>query len=212
VTYTGNRTAGATIGHGLGAAPKMVIVKSRDDGTTDWFVYHAGIASDAETDYIRLNTTDIASDNNTIWNDTKPTSSVFTLGTNGQVNETGESFIAYCFAEVEGYSKFGSYTGNGSADGPFVYTGFRPAFVLLKITNAAENWVIFDDARSEYNLSQLGLYPNSSGAEVTIASNGIDMLSNGFKLRGTGTRTNGSVYTYIYACFSENPFKNSLAR
>jgi hypothetical protein len=135
------------------------------------------------------------------------------------VTQTGSTFtnlnsdfVAYCFHSVEGYSKIGSYTGNGSTDGTFVHCGFRPAFVMLKVSSTAENWVIFDNERSEYNLSQLGLYPNTSGSEVTISTNGIDMLSNGFKLKGTGSRTNGSGNTYIFLAFAEAPFKLANAR
>ena len=122
------------------------------------------------------------------------------------------NYVAYCFAEVEGYSKFGSYTGNGSADGPFVYTGFRPAFVLFKRSDSTGNWYIFDVQRNTYNLTNLTLFPNLSGAESTETNNILDILSNGFKHRGIGGFSNASGGTYIYMAFASNPFKNSLAR
>jgi hypothetical protein len=207
VSYTGNSTSGATVGHGLGITPEMVFVKQRSGGTQDWAVYHQAVPA---TKGLYLNLTNAATTSSSFWNNTAPTSSVITLGSGNITNGTND-YIAYCFHSVEGYSAFGSYTGNGSTDGPFNYTGFRPAFVIIKIITAAENWVIYDNARSEYNLSQLGLYPNLSNAEATISTNGIDMLSNGFKLRGTGSRTNGA-HTYIYMAFAENPFKNANAR
>jgi hypothetical protein len=203
VSYTGNGGTGS-IGHGLGVTPSLVIIKNRNNGSSYWPVFGSVLGNN----YLTLNTTSAQAAG---W--TSVSSSVITFNSySSWTTENGSGHVAYCFAPVEGYSSFGSYTGNGSSDGPFVYTGFRPAFVLLKITSAAENWVIFDDARNEYNLSQLALYPNSSGAEVTISTNGIDMLSNGFKLRGTGSRTNGSGQSYIYMAFAENPFKNANAR
>ena len=206
VSYTGTG-ANATVGHGLLSAPDMIIVKNRDSGSGNWLVYHSSVGAEYAP---FLNSTIAPYDAFESWQDTSPTNSVFYIGTFNSAS--GENHIAYCFHSVEGFSKFGSYTGNGSTDGPFVYTGFRPAFVMVKITSAPENWTIFDDERSEYNLAQLGLYANLSNAEATISTNGIDMVSNGFKLRGTGNRTNGSGYTYIYMAFAENPFKYANAR
>jgi hypothetical protein len=189
----------------------MVIVKARDK-VENWVVYHRGVASDAETDYLQLDTTIAASDNSGVWNDTAPTSTVFTVGSDSGVNGSTYNYVAYCFANVLGFSLMSSYVGNGSADGPFVYTGFRPAFVLIKRSSATEDWAVFDSTRNPSNLTNLLLSPNLSSAETTVTGNPIDILSNGFKLRGTGNTVNASGSTYIYACFAENPFKLALAR
>jgi len=207
VTYTGNLTAGATIGHGLGVAPKMVIVKDRDTAATDWAVYHASIGN---TGAVRLNLTNATDTAVQYWNNTSPTSTVFSVGAGGFTNGSGKKIVAYCFAEVAGYSKFGSYTGNGSTDGPFVYCGFRPRFIMLKCSGAAENWQIYDTARDTYNVVGLQLLPNSSAAEA--ASSVLDVLSNGFKLRNSAAGGN-QAQTYIYAAFAESPFSvNNRAR
>ena len=207
VTYTGNGTGGATVGHGLGATPSMVIIKNRGAAGYNWPVYHSSIPSG----YIALlNTTDAqfafaAFPSN-------PSSSVLTIGSWAGVNASTNTYVAYCFAEVAGYSKFGSYTGNGSADGAFIYLGFRPRFVMVKQTNAAGNWLIWDTSRSTYNQMQDYLSPNNSSAELNNVLVSIDALSNGFKCRTSDNDINGSGDTYIYACFAENPFKTSLAR
>jgi hypothetical protein len=209
VTYTGNVTAGATVGHGLGAIPKMIIVKSRDNATP-WVVYHSGNTSAPETEYLRLNETSATADFTT-WNDTAPTSSVFSLGTTTWVNATS-SMLAYCFADVEGYSKFGSYTGNGSTDGPFVYTGFRPAWVMYKCSSASgDGWSIWDVDRDPINGMDRELIASSYAAEGT-ATDYIDFVSNGFKIRASGGSINLSGGTFIYMAFAENPFKYSVAR
>jgi len=214
VSYTGNG-ANRTIAHGLGVVPKMMIVKARVTASTDqgWPVYHTGVASDAETDYLLLNSTAAAADLNTVWNDTAPTSSVFSVGTNALVNTNNDTYIAYLFAEVEGFSKFGSYTGNGSADGPFVWCGFSPKYLLIKRTDAAgQNWVIFDTARKSINDSNRTiLFAEASTAETTDA-NPTDIISSGFKVRNTGTGGNASGGTYIFAAFAESPFKYARAR
>ena len=214
VTYTGNGTGGATVGHGLGAVPSMIIVKSRDQGTTgytgNWYVYHASNTAAPATDYLLLNTTAATADLNTVWNDTAPTSSVFSIGTLGGVNDSGDAFVAYCFAEIAGYSAFGSYTGNGSTDGPFVFCGFRPRYVLIKgITNAGASWNIRDTARNTYNAASNALWADLADAENASGTE-IDILSNGFKVRGTGLAASST--TYIFAAFAESPFKYSLAR
>ena len=151
---------------------------------------------------------------NGFWNSTSPTSSVFSLGSDvdGYVNGSGRTNVAYCFAAVAGYSAFGSYTGNGSNDGPFCYTGFQPRYLLIKRTDAANNWVIQDTSRSPYNVSQNNLYADTSGAEASYAAELTDILSNGFKQRGTGVSMNASGGTYIYAAFASNPLKFSNAR
>jgi hypothetical protein len=207
VTYTANGTAGATVGHGLGVAPSMIIIKDRS-ATFDWSVYHSGIGN---TKYIFLNRTDASATSATFWNNTSPTNNVFTLGSTGFVNNNGSNLVAYCFADVEGFSKFGSYTGNNSADGPFVYTGFRPAFIMFKRTDSAQNWFIFDNTRSPYNTIDEELRPNTSAAEVTGSTN-VDYLSNGFKIYYSGTAGINQAGNYIYMAFAENPFKQSLAR
>jgi len=201
VSYTANGTAGATVGHGLGAVPKMIIVKSRTS-VDSWIVYHVGNTSAPETDYLSLNTTDATADD-AIWNDTAPTSSVFSLGTNAPVNGSGKNLIAYCFAEKKGFSKFGSYTGNGSTDGTFVYTGFKPAFLMIKCFDNARSWVMWDTKRNPYNLSTYGLLADTNDTENSGYN--VDLLSNGFKLRTTGSGENGSGFNYIYMAFAEEP-------
>jgi hypothetical protein len=208
VSYTGTG-ANATVGHGLGAAPKMVIVKNRDQADA-WQVYHGANTANPETDYLVLNTTAATADAADRWNDTLPTSSVFSIGSGAEVNTSAEDYIAYCFAEVEGFSKFGSYTGNGSADGPFVYCGFRPAFVMIKRSDSTSNWTILDDVREGYNVDNDPLYPNLSNAEGTADL--ADLLSNGFKLRSTDASVNANNGTYIFAAFAEQPVKYSNAR
>jgi hypothetical protein len=209
VTYTGTGSA-ATIGHGLGVAPSMVIVKNRDAADA-WQVYHAANTAAPETDYLVLNTTAATADAADRWNDTLPTSTVFSIGNGVEVNTNTEKYVAYCFAEVAGYSKFGSYTGNGSTDGPFVYLGFRPKFILWKnASSGAVNWLIEDSTRSTYNVMGAFLFSNTADAEDTNAA--FDFLSNGFKVRDNGATYNGSTNTIIYAAFAENPFKYANAR
>jgi len=208
VTYTGTTSAG-TIAHGLGAVPKMIIIKNRDDGAENWAVYHAGIASDAETDYLYLDTNNAAADDANLFNDTAPTSTVFSIGTSGVVNQA-EAHIAYCFAEKQGYSKFGSYIGNGNANGAFVYTGFKPALIIIKRTDSADHWQIQDIKRHGSNGENSRLQPNDSSAEATNSTwTSMDFLSNGFKQRYTDSIMNVSSGTYIYMAFAEHPFVSS---
>ena len=209
VTYTGNGSAGATFGHGLGVAPRMVIIKDRTSGANEWQVYHAAIGN---TGTLFLNTTNSTFTNIVYWNNTSPTSTTVTLGSGVRANTNTNNYVAYCFSEIAGYSKFGSYTGNGSTDGTFVYLGFRPRWIMFKQTNAAANWYIFDTSRNTYNVVQNTLYPNLSNAEATSASYYMDYLSNGFKQRNTFAEFNASGATYIYAAFAESPFNYSLAR
>jgi hypothetical protein len=211
VSYTGNETAGATIGHGLSKAPEMIIVKNRTLDGEDWRVYHSGIASDAETDFMNLNTTAAAADNAAMWNDTAPSATLITLGGDAATNGD-EATIAYAFHSVDGYSKVGSYTGNGDADGTFVYTGFRPEYILLKSSDLAEQWNIFDTARSTTNVVDNYLAANDSSDETSTSNADFDILSNGFKLRCTHDNSNGDGHTYIYLAFAETPFKYSNAR
>lgn len=207
VTYTGTGVA-RTLAHTLGVAPSMMIVKQRSAGASDWAVYHSSMLA---TRRLSLNTTGAQNTTSAAWNNTAPTSSEFTVGTGGDVNANGNTYVAYLFAEVSGFSKFGSYTGNGSADGPFVFCGFRPKWVMFKnINTGTTNWSISDTARSPDNVSDEYLLANTSGAEVSSVT--VDLLSNGFKLRNTGTWYNTNGDTYIFAAFAENPFKYSLAR
>ena len=209
VTYTGNSSTGQTIGHGLGVAPKMIIVKRRD-GASDWPVWHSGLTPTTGTLYLDLTSAQTAFPNR--FDSTGMTSAVFKTGSlavPNEVNASGGTFVAYCFAEVPGFSKIGSYTGNGSADGPFVFCGFRPRWVLIKRTDVAANWNLYDTARSQFNASTLWLNPNLSDAELTTAA-ALDILSNGFKARDAGgSATNASGGTYIYIAFAENPFGGS---
>jgi hypothetical protein len=208
VSYTGNSTAGATVGHSLGVKPSMIIIKNRSDGQ-NWCVYHSSIGA---TKYLQLNTTSAEIDTTVTFNDTEPTSSVFTLSDGGGhriANFSGDNYVAYCLAEKKGYSKFGSYTANANADGPFVYTGFKPSFVLAKNIDQAQPWVMIDNKRDTSNEVTKGLNPNASGAETdSSANNGCDFLSNGFKIRAisTGDLNYTSGQAYIYMAFAENPF------
>jgi len=210
VSYTGNGTAGATVGHGLGVAPKMIIAKVRST-TEDWPVYHASLGA---TKYVKLSSTGASETETSIFNDTEPTSSVFSLGTQNKINMNTQTFIAYCFAEKKGFSKFGSYTGNGSTDGTFVYTGFRVGWVMIKRTSGTDGWVIYDNKRETFNVHNLILDANTSNPEEDVSAyNTLDILSNGFKCRGgssgSGTATNQSGGSYIYMAFAENPFVTS---
>jgi len=202
VKYSGNSTAGATVGHGLGAVPNVRITK-RLTNADSWDVYHSGV--DVTGDYtLRLNETGAKTNGNNTNNDTAPTSSVFTLGSDAMVNGSSNDYISYCFAEKKGFSKFGSYTGNGNADGTFVYTGFKPAMVIVKVTSTTNNWNIFDNKRSPINDIDKRLFPNLSSAEQTGTAS-IDFLSNGFKCRNTNDNYNASGATYIYMAFAEQP-------
>jgi hypothetical protein len=213
VTYTGNGSLQQTVGHGLGAAPKMVIVKNRDeaDATFDhWWVYHAG-TSNPPNRALKLNGTDAELSSTVYWWN-NPTSTVFGLANTSDaryINDNTRDYIAYCFSEVAGYSRFGSYTGNGSADGPFVFCGFRPKFLLVKNTDAVTNWFVYDSIRDTYNMVGNFLRANTSDAEGTFAA--IDFLSNGFKLRDSSAN-NSSGQKHIFMAFAESPFRNSLAR
>ena len=204
VSFTTVASTNSTVGHGLGVAPKMIIVRYRS-ATSSWFIWHTSLTSGSY--YVALDSTAAQASIPTLWNSTIPTSSVFSLGT---AWTTSAASIAYCFAEIAGFSKFGSYTGNGSTDGTFVYTGFRPKYVLLKSTGV-ENWFVFDSSRNTYNVTTARLYPALSNAEDTNL-NTLDLLSNGFKFRDTNVAWNGSGTTYIFMAFAENPFKNALAR
>ena len=209
VTYTGNGIAGATRGHGLGVAPNMILVKGRTN-VDSWHVYHSSLGN---TSGLLLNSDSGSIVSPYFWNDTSPSSTVFTTNLGTSNNANGVNYVAYCFASVAGYSAFGSYTGNGSADGPFVFTGFRPAYVMIKLTSSGGYWWMIKDAtRDPYNTTSHELYANVTDAEYTGSGYALDFLSNGFKIKATSTAYNGSGSTYIYMAFAESPFKFSLAR
>jgi hypothetical protein len=206
VSYTGNGSAGSTVGHGLSQAPNMIISKRRS-GTANWQVGHDGLTS---WDYYLqgLDTTNAQANSNNVWNDTAPSSSFYTVGTNVGTNSSGSTYIAYCFHSVKGFSKFGKYTGNGSTDGTFVYTGFKPAFIIIKQINSGNDWVTHDNKRDPYNGEVHYLHPNLANAELT-GGKLVDFTSNGFKQRSTQGSHNASGSTYIYMAFAENPFLTS---
>jgi hypothetical protein len=205
VTYTGTGS-NATVGHGLGVAPAMMIFKNRGS-VSNWRTYHSALGP---TKALTLDGTGAASTFN-FWQDTAPTSTVFYLSSHGDANESGKNIVGYCFAPIAGYSAFGSYTGNGSSDGPYVHLGFRPRLIIWKGSSFSSNWRIADSARNTYNVALANLQANLADAEGAT-SNTVDFLSNGFKVRGTGGDLNTSSGTIIYMAFAENPFKFSLAR
>ena len=207
VTFAFPASGPWTLAHSLGVAPKMVIVKSRSNGAQPWVVYHAAVGN---TGYLLLNTTDAFAANATVWNNTSPSSTVVTMGSGFTSTNYGANGVAYLFSEVAGFSRFGSYTGNGSADGPFVFCGFRPRWVMVKKTSATDDWVVFDTARDTFNVVNDWLFPNLSNAELTTAGS-PDVLSNGFKLRSNSGATNASGASFIFAAFAESPFKTALA-
>ena len=216
LTYTGTG-ANATVGHGLGVAPKFIMVKKRS-AIQAWSAYHASLLN---TQYLVLDTTAAAATLATMWNSTTPTSSVFSIGTDGNVNASTATYVAFCFSEVAGYSKIGSWQNNNSTDGAFVYLGFRPSFVMLKNSDNTEAWYIEDSKRQTYNYGPANtnfLNPNSTAIEagaISGANAGIDFLSNGFKIRTTNTAVGEIGFgtrNYIYLAIAENPFKYSLAR
>ncbi len=214
ITYTGNGS-NSTVGHGLGVKPDTIIVKGRNIAGQDWVLYNKNLdgGNQPATHIIKLNTTAAEADVNDVWNDTEPTSTVFSVGVEAMVNyNTSTNYVAYCFSEVVGYSKFGSYTGNGSSDGTFVFTGFRPALIIIKRTDSSSgaNWLLLDDKRNTFNVVNKNLFGNLNNAEAD--TDRCDFLSNGFKLRQSGTTVNTSSGTYIYFAFAESPFKNSRAR
>jgi hypothetical protein len=210
VGFTSGASGVSTIGHSLGVAPKMIIVKGRGPGVSNWVVYHASVVS-ATNQYLLLNSSGGLGTVSGVWGSALPTSTSFQI-TNGTTVNASENQIAYLFAEVEGFSKFGSYTGNGGVDGPFVYCGFRPRFILIKRTDA-DAWIIKDTARSVFNGFDVEIYPASSAAEGGPYSPPImDYVSNGFKLRSNTSASNASGFAYIFAAFAESPFKYSRAR
>ena len=204
VSWTGNGTDDATVGHGLSQKPDMVIIKAREN-TSSWATWHKNLtgsnyllfldAQDAQSQY-----TDLLKNQS---------SSVLTLGTNSASNSNGQGFIAYCFAEKKGYSKFGTYTGNGNVNGTFVYTGFKPAMIIIKKNGAGDNWHIYDNKVNPTNVMDTNLRPNLNDAEITNANHNLDFVSNGFKWRTTSNTRQGSGSEVFYMAFAESPFVNS---
>lgn len=210
VTATGNATA-KTISHSLSAVPHWMISKERTGSVNDWTVYHHKNTAAPETDSLILNETNTTSDQNTHWNDTAPTSSVFTVGTGSVVNRNSSTYVYYLWSEKKGFSKFGSYTGNGNNDGTFVYTGFSPAWIMIKRTDGTGPWGMNDikrDFNDEYG-NDSSVYANTSGTESTSGSLNVDFLSNGFKLRSDNNEYNNSGGSYVYMTFADSPFVNS---
>ena len=213
VTYTGT-ASNATVGHGLGKKPSFIILKesySPGNSYSNWQVYHSSLGA---TQRLQLSLSDAADTASNIWNDTEPTSDVFSIGTSGAMSENGGTYVAYCWAEIEGFSKFGKYIGNGNSDGPFVYLGFKPAWVLIKRTTTdGYYWTLFDNARKPTNPVNHTLNPDQVNAEVTDGGNGqIDFLSNGFKCRNTDGGINSDGVTYVYMAFAESPFQTANAK
>jgi hypothetical protein len=203
VTYSGSGSA-STVGHGLADTPDVIIFKNRSAANV-WAVYHQGLGNNLK---LVLNATDAQDADGAFMNGTLPTSSVFTVGASVNTNGSGSNYVAYCFAEKQGYSKFGKYVGNGSTDGTFVYTGFKPAWIMCRrIDGGGNSWDMHDSARDPFNPSGRTLYADTNGGELT--GNNVDLLSNGFKQRDTSANRNGSGNTYIYMAFAENPFTTS---
>ena len=206
VTYTGSGTAGNTIGHGLSTTPEMIIIKNRSS-VDSWAVYHSSLGN---TIHFALDTDAAQVTSSAYWNSTSPTSTVFTVGTGDALNQNTKNYVAYCFANIEGYCKLGSYVGNANNDGPFLYTGFKPAFFMCKPILQG-NWRIQDNKRTPVNIANKTLFPNSASAELSNDSNDIDILSNGIKFRANDSDYNQAT-TFVYLAFAENPFKYATAR
>ena len=206
VTYTGTGS-NATVGHGLGVAPSFIIVRQRDS-SNDWNVFHHKNTSAPETDFLALNEADATLDASNRWNDTMPNATNVFLGDSNRVNNNSNSYVMYAFAEKKGYSKFGTYVGNANTDGPFVYTGFKPAWIMVKATDATKSWYMWDNKRAGgSNLNDDQLLANTEDAEFDGSN--IDMLSNGFKFRSSGSGEQGSGTNYVYMAFAESPFVSS---
>lgn len=208
IAYTGTGV-NATLPHGLGVAPECIIVK-RLNSSDNWTMGHQYMKTSSPWDWaMKINTTAAAGDDNTQWNDTAPTSTLFSIGTSTEVNNSTSTYIAYCFAPVKGYSKFRNYYGNSDADGQFIYTGFRPAYVLIKATVGTINWNIYDNKRTPYN-PENPLWANTTGTESSIGAYNVDLLSNGFKARTTSSQVNSTSYDpYVYMAFAESPIVSS---
>ena len=206
VTYTGTGNVGATVGHGVGSALDMIIVKKRS-ASAQWVVGHKAMDSSFDN-FLFLDNDGAKGNADNVFNDTAPTSSLFSIGNAGDTNASSQTYVAYCFAEKKGYSKFGSYTGNGNADGPFIYLGFRPAFCMFRNTTG-DKWSIFDAKRSTFNVVDDNIRANLADAEVDQANKEVDFLSNGIKIRTSSGEWNGSGHQLIFMAFAENPLVTS---
>jgi hypothetical protein len=204
-TYTGT-SAAATIGHGLGAVPHWIVIKNRSSGSRKWAIWHNDLSGTNK--YLAIDRTDAELTDTATWNNTAHTSSVFASGGSGEVNQGSENFVFYAFKPIKGYSKFGSYTGNGNADGPFIYTGFKPAFVIIKPSSYSNSWLILDNKRNTFNPTNTRLEADGTGADYS-GLDYTDFLSNGFKIRTSNSHPNNSGGTLIYMAFAESPFVNS---
>ena len=206
VKRVGTGSAGATYGHGLGVEPDVILNKGRN--SNEWYSYFKSIT--AGTHWISLESNGAKVDDANMWNDTNATSTIFTVGNSGGSNGSSVNYIAYCFNEVKGYSKFGTYKGNGSTDGTLIYTGFKPAWVMIKRTDTSEHWKIHDATRNTFNPVDETLYANLTNSTDTVSNTAdTDFLSNGFKCRGSGGQLNADGATYLYMCFASSPFVSS---
>ena len=213
MSYTGNGTGNSTIGHGLGATPKFIIVKNRTTAQA-WGTKSDSFVSASDPNIVYLNSTAAQADDTNVWGTSAAfNNNTFTVGDWNGSNQSGSNFIAYCFAEKRGYSKFGSYTGNGNANGSFIYTGFSPAWFLVKRTNGTNGWYLYDNKRPGYNLIANTLSPNTSAVEdAGTGYNAVDFVSNGVKIRQSNPDLNTSGSTYIYIAFAENPIVDSTGK
>ena len=207
VTYTGNGTDNQTIGHGLGVQPNWWLVKRRD--STGGWMFGASSILGGTSNYLALDSTAGNTEINNIWGDSPTSSTLFRVSNNARLNTNNGTYVAYLFADKQGFSKFGQYVGNGNADGPFVYTGFKPAFIMGKRSSTTGDWFIVDNKRDLDNPADKRLFANTTAVESTSTNNEVDLLSNGFKLRRNLIQSNGSGRTYIYMAFAENPFTTS---
>jgi hypothetical protein len=206
ISYTGNGTANQSVAHGLGAVPKFIINKPRND-SGHWSVTNPRFLSVSDPNMMYLQLTSAEADDTNVNGEIAPSSTVFGVDDYTGVNTNNQTQIAYCFTPIKGYSAMGSYTGNGNADGPFVYTGFKPAMIIIKLSSGSDNWTIYDSKRDGFNGDTHALFPNTSDAQTTDVD--IDLLSNGFKIVRASGRVNTSAGTHIYMAFAESPFVNS---
>ena len=211
--YGGNGTDDQQINHGLGVAPKFIIQKARSNASQDWHVFHARNTSAPETDYLYLNETNATTDRVESWSDQLPDTTDITLGTSNDGNQSGQTFIMYAWGEVQGFSKFGAYVGNGNVDGPFLYCGFQPAWCMIKRTDGAQPWEIFDNKRSTsggFNEIDKSIAADNNNAEDTSTDyDDVDFVSNGVKIREDNDDINASGAKYIFVAFARAPFVNS---
>jgi hypothetical protein len=214
MTYTGNATEGATIGHGLTKAPEVVMTKKRAAAAGGWMVFHIGNTAAPETDELNLEVTEATQDSANIWNDTLPSNTLITIGNNSVINADGATFVAYAWHSVEGFSKFGAYGGNNNADGTFVHLGFKPALVITKAASRTGHWNMQDNKNNPFNVVNKVIFANDSAAQYTDPNAAclIDFTSNGFKWRNNDDNNNDTGETYVYMAWAETPFKYANAR